>query len=109
AVLSVHYLLGFTTLEATNAYMNYDRDILKCIEIQSHLCFELNLEITVKSFLAGYRFSEVPCLWKDRTQGKSRFKLLPWLPHYLKWYFYAFRPRRQSARIEVLPRGAARD
>jgi len=109
AGLTLHYFRGIPTHDATNAFKIYDRDMLKCFEIQSQRGFELNLEITVKAFLAGYRVAEVPCLWKDRTQGKSRFKLLPWLPHYLKWYFYAFRPRRQSARIEVLPRGAARD
>ncbi len=109
AGLTLHYFRGVPTHDATNAFKIYDRDMLKSFKIQSQRGFELNLEITVKAFLAGYRVAEVPCVWKDRTQGKSRFKLLPWLPHYLKWYFYAFRPRRQSARIEVLPRGAARD
>ena len=109
AGLTLHYFRGVPTHDATNAFKIYDRDMLKSFKIQSQRGFELNLEITVKAFLAGYRVAEVPCLWKDRTQGKSRFKLLPWLPHYLKWYFYAFRPRRQSARVEVLPRGAARD
>ncbi len=109
AGLTLHYFRGVPTHDATNAFKIYDRDMLKSFKIQSQRGFELNLEITVKAFLAGYRVAEVPCTWKDRTQGKSRFKLLPWLPHYLKWYFYAFRPRRQSARIEVLPRGAARD
>lgn len=109
AGLTLHYFRGVPTHDATNAFKIYDRDMLKSLEIQSQRGFELNLEITVKAFVAGYRIAEVPCVWKDRTQGKSRFKLLSWLPHYLKWYFYAFRPRRQSVRIEVLPHGPARD
>jgi len=25
--------------------------------------------------------------------GRSRFRLLAWLPHYLRWYFWALRRR----------------
>jgi dolichol-phosphate mannosyltransferase len=56
----------------------------------------LNLELTVKAFLAGYRITEVPATWRDRTSGQSRFRLWKWLPLYLRWYFYAFRPKSRS-------------
>jgi len=42
--------------------------------------FELNLKLTVKAFLAGYRIAEVPSTWRDRTSGQSRFRLFKWLP-----------------------------
>ena len=35
------------------------------------------------------RVTEVPSTWRDRSAGQSRFSLLTWLPHYLKWYVYA--------------------
>jgi dolichol-phosphate mannosyltransferase len=39
------------------------------------------------------RLAEVPTTWRDRTAGQSNFKLRKWLPHYLHWYFAAFRGR----------------
>ena len=40
---------------------------------------------------SGRRVAEVPTTWRDRTAGQSNFKLRKWLPHYLHWYWVAFR------------------
>ena len=61
--------------------------------IESTAGFELALELTVKATLAGRRVAEVPTTWRDRTAGQSNFKLRKWLPHYLHWYWAAFRGR----------------
>jgi dolichol-phosphate mannosyltransferase len=105
AGLSLYWLRRFPTHDATNAFKIYDRNMLRQFTIESQGGFELNLEITVKAFLAGYRITETPSTWRDRAAGQSRFRLWHWLPHYLKWYFYAFRPRRPSAELSRLPAG----
>jgi dolichol-phosphate mannosyltransferase len=87
---SLWWLRGLPTHDATNAFKIYDRDMIKSFNVESRLGFELNLELTVKAFLAGHRIAEVPSTWRDRTAGESRFRLWKWLPHYLQWYFYAF-------------------
>jgi glycosyltransferase involved in cell wall biosynthesis len=97
AGLSLHWFRGIPTHDATNAFKMYDSGMLKTFTIESQHGFELNLELTVKTFLGGYRIGEVPSTWRDRTEGISRFQLWKWLPSYLKWYFYAFRPRRRIA------------
>ena len=97
AGLTLHWFRGIPTHDATNAFKLYDSKILKNMTIESKAGFELSLEITVKAFLAGYRIVELPTTWRGRTQGESRFKIWAWLPQYLKWYFYAFRPKRSSA------------
>jgi dolichol-phosphate mannosyltransferase len=94
--LSLCWLRGIPTHDATNAFKVYDRAMLDAIPIESKGGFELSLEITVKAFLAGYSISETPSTWRDRTAGQSRFKLWKWLPHYLKWYFMAFRPKSRD-------------
>jgi glycosyltransferase involved in cell wall biosynthesis len=97
AGLTLHWFRGIPTHDATNAFKLYDSKILKNMTIESKAGFELSLEITVKAFLAGYRIAELPTTWRGRTQGESRFKIWAWLPQYLKWYFYAFRPKCSSA------------
>jgi dolichol-phosphate mannosyltransferase len=94
---SLCLLRGLPTHDATNAFKIYDRAMVKSFTVESRGGFELNLELTVKAFLAGYRIKEVPSTWRDRTSGESRFRLWKWLPLYLRWYSYAFRPKSPSS------------
>lgn len=96
AGVSLHWLRRIPTHDATNAFKVYDAAMLKQFTLESQRGFELNLEITVKAFLAGYSIVEIPSTWRDRTQGKSKFKIWAWLPHYLRWYFYAFRFKNKT-------------
>jgi dolichol-phosphate mannosyltransferase len=87
---SLYWLRGLPTHDATNAFKIYDRAMVQSFVVESSNGFELNLELTVKAFLGGYRIAEIPSRWRDRTNGESHFRLWKWLPHYLHWYFYAF-------------------
>jgi len=91
AGISLYWLRGIPTHDATNAFKIYDRDMVMSFTIESRGGFELNLELTVKAFLSGRSITELPSTWRDRTSGKSRFRLWKWLPRYLYWYVYAFR------------------
>jgi glycosyltransferase involved in cell wall biosynthesis len=101
AGVSLHWLRRIPIHDATNAFKIYDSDMLRSFTVESRGGFELNLEITVKAFLAGYPMAEVPARWRDRTAGTSRFRLWAWLPRYVRWYFYAFRPIRKRARTSA--------
>lgn len=90
---SLYWLRRMPTHDATNAFKIYDRAMARSFTVESRAGFELNLELTVKAFLAGYRIAEVPATWRDRISGKSRFRMWKWLPLYLRWYLHAFRPR----------------
>ena len=96
--LTLHYFRGVPTHDATNSFKLYDAAMVHDVKVESVAGFELGLELTVKAFLNGYRIAEIPSTWRDRTAGTSRFRILHWLPHYLKWYFYAFQPKRQKTR-----------
>jgi len=91
AGLSLHYLFGVPTRDVTNNFKLYDKALLDELVIESQGGFEVAMEITVKAFTKGYPICEVPAVWLDRRAGKTRFRLWKWLPHYLKWYFYAMR------------------
>jgi dolichol-phosphate mannosyltransferase len=97
---SLHLLVGLPTSDPTSAFKMYRKAMLDALSLESDRGFELGLEITVKAFLGGYRIAEVPTTWRDREQGQSNFRLLRWLPHYLRWYRLALSKgfRRAAAR-----------
>ena len=84
-----HWLTGLPTHDATNAFRAYRRDVLLQLPIESRGGFEYSLEITARAFAAGRRITEVPAASRDRTAGRSRFRILRWLPFYLRWYLFA--------------------
>lgn len=104
AGVSLNALAGLPTRDATNAFRMYRSAVLRAIPIESKGGFELSLEITVKAWIRGFRVTEVPSIWRDRTAGESRFKLAAWLPSYLRWYLLAFRHaflrKRKAGRAE---------
>jgi dolichol-phosphate mannosyltransferase len=93
AGLTLHWFAGVPTHDPTNNFKLYSRRFLDAVTIESTAGFELALELTVKATLDGRSVAEVPTTWRDRTAGKSNFKLRKWLPNYLHWYWIAFRMR----------------
>ena len=93
AGVSLKYLAGLPTYDSTNSFKLYRKSLLDSIEIESDGGFEIGMEIVVKAHFSGFKVTEVPCLWTDRQEGKSRFKVARWAPKYLKWYLYAIRSR----------------
>jgi glycosyltransferase involved in cell wall biosynthesis len=91
AGISLYYLAGIPTYDATNNFKMYSGRLLKEIKIESRSGPEFALELVVKAHFLGYRIKEIPTVWKERTEGKSRFRLLKWLPGYLKWYLWAIK------------------
>src|SRR5206468_595239 len=96
--ISLHWLAGWPVHDATNAFRAYRREVLLEHPIESRGGFAYSLEITAKALAAGRRITEVPSTWRDRSAGQSRFRLGAWLPHYLRWYFYALSHRPQRRR-----------
>jgi glycosyltransferase involved in cell wall biosynthesis len=107
AGLSLHWLAGWPTHDATNAFRAYRREVLTTTEIESRGGFAYSLEITAKAYAAGRRITELPSTWRDRSAGVSRFQLRAWLPHYLRWYIYAL-THRPPRRRRVPPDGKSR-
>ena len=87
------------THDPTNSFKLYRKSFLDTVKVESTGGFELGLELVVKAREMGRKIVEVPTTWRDRVAGQSNFKLRKWLPHYLRWFFRAFRApfRRPSA------------
>lgn len=90
---SLWTLAGIPTHDVTNSFKLYRKSMVEDMVLQSDGGFEVGMEIVVKAHFSGFKITEIPCTWRDRQQGKSNFKLMKWLPKYLKWYFYALKKR----------------
>jgi glycosyltransferase involved in cell wall biosynthesis len=90
AAFSLNRFARLPTRDATSGFRLFSRRVIDQIAIQSNQGFCYSLELLVKAHRLGWRIGEVPALWYERRHGQSRFRLLKWLPAYLRWYFYAF-------------------
>jgi len=85
---SLYYLLGIPTQDIANAYKMYRKKVLDAIDIKSS-AFEISMEIPLKAYYMGFKITDVPTVWNERSKGRSNFKILKLLPNYLRLYVWA--------------------
>lgn len=88
---SLRWLAGFPVSDATNSFRLYDAALVQRTAIESRGGFTVAFELTMKAWMAGHRIAEVPCTWRDRQAGESRFDLRGWLPHYARLWARSMR------------------
>lgn len=95
AGISLFWLARVGTRDATNSFKAYSRGFVRTVGIESKYGFEIGIEMVSKARRYRQPVAEIPTIWLDRTMGESNFKLLAWILHYLRWYFYAFGHRKK--------------
>ena len=90
ASFTLRHLARLPVHDATNGFRLFSRRVLEQIPVESSRGFAYSIELLVKCHRRGWPVAEVPSLWRERTKGKSRFRVWKWLPEYLRWYAYAF-------------------
>src|SRR3990167_9320847 len=80
-------LLGIPITDISNGFKMYRSTVIRSIPIRSDGGWEFSTELVVKANHRSFKITEVPTIWKNRIRGKSKIKLLKWLPKYLRWYF----------------------
>jgi dolichol-phosphate mannosyltransferase len=87
---TLRHLARLPTHDASNGFRLFSRRVLDRIEIESTRGFCYSIELLAKCHRLGWRIGEVPAQWYERKQGESRFRVIRWLPDYLRWYVYVF-------------------
>jgi dolichol-phosphate mannosyltransferase len=106
AGLTLALLARVGTYDATNNFKAYSRPFIEEVGIDSEKGFEIALELVAKARRLRLPVAEIPTVWTDRAEGASNFRLLNWLPLYLRWYFFAFGPRLDLAKLRQRTRTA---
>jgi hypothetical protein len=87
---SLYHVAQLPTRDASNGFRLFSRRMMDDIVIESNRGFCYSIELLVKCHRLGWRIGEVPARWFERAHGTSRFRVISWLPAYLRWYLYAF-------------------
>ena len=90
AAVTLYHVARLPTHDATSGFRLFSRRVINGIVIESDRGFCYSIELLVKCHRLGWPVAEVPAQWFERKQGQTRFKVLGWLPAYLRWYAYAF-------------------
>jgi glycosyltransferase involved in cell wall biosynthesis len=87
---TLHRFARLPTTDASNGFRLFSRRVIERIAIESDQGFCYSIELLVKVHRLGWSIADVPVRWIERRHGASRFRVLKWLPGYLRWYIYAF-------------------
>lgn len=98
---SLHLLARVGTRDATNSFKAYSAAFLRDVDIDSRHGFEIGIELTAKARRLRLPVAETPTIWLDREHGVSNFNVAGWIPHYLRWYFFAFGGRLTPDQIRA--------
>jgi dolichol-phosphate mannosyltransferase len=90
AAFALRHIARVPTFDPTSGFRLFSRRVIEQISIESSIGFCYSIELLVKLHRLGWRVGEVPAVWFERKHGASRFKVLKWIPAYLRWFFYAF-------------------
>lgn len=90
AGLSLFWLARVGTRDATNSFKAYSTEFVREVGIASDVGFEIGIELVAKARRLRRPVAEIPTIWLERTTGTSSFKVAAWIPHYLRWYRFAF-------------------
>ena len=106
---ALHDVAGFPVHDASNSFRLYDAAFVRSLAPGGGGGFEIGMQITLAAWMAGRRVVEVPCTWRDRSRGTSRFRLGRWLPLYGRLWArgmaFGVRGRMSVGRGASAPRG----
>lgn len=109
AALALHHLAGLPVHDPSNGFRLFSRSVIERIPLESSKGFTYSIEYLVKCHRLRWPIAEVPAAWYERRQGQSRFRVLRWLPAYLRWFAYGFATRylrRGPANVILRPEAA---
>ena len=86
----LHLLARLPTHDPSNGLRLFSLRVIRSVPLESTSGFTYSIELLVKVHRLRWPVCELPFDWQERKHGRSRFRLLGWLPAYFVWFRYAF-------------------
>jgi dolichol-phosphate mannosyltransferase len=90
SAFTLHYFGRMPARDPSNGFRMFSRRLLERVQIESSRGFTYSIELLAKCHRLRWPIAEVPAQWRERARGQSRFRVIRWVPAYLRWYFYIF-------------------
>jgi dolichol-phosphate mannosyltransferase len=100
----MRHIARVPTHDASNGFRLFSRRVIEQIPVESDRGFAYSIEFLVKAHRLGWPITEVPVHWYERRAGESRFRVVAWLPFYLRWLLFALGTtyiRRSPASVKM--------
>lgn len=75
ANLTISVTMGIRYNDTTNAFKLYKKETIRGIQPLLSPHFNLTIELPLKAMVRGYSYTVVPNSWRNRTTGKSNFRI----------------------------------
>ena len=90
SAFALHHLARLPVTDPSNGFRLFSSRVIKSVPLESTKGFAFSIELLVKVHRLGWAIGEVPVEWFERKAGESRFRVMRWLPQYLRWFLYGF-------------------
>jgi len=90
SAFTLYHFAGVPARDPSNGFRMFSRRLLERVQIESSRGFTYSIELLAKCHRLCWPMADVPAQWRERARGQSRFRVLRWIPAYLRWYFYIF-------------------
>ncbi len=90
SALALRVVARLPTRDPSNGLRLFSGRVVRSIPLESSAGFTYSIELLVKCHRLGWPICEMPFEWHERKTGRSRFRVLAWLPAYFVWFRYAF-------------------
>lgn len=79
-------ILGVPIRDLTGGFKCYRRKVLEAIDLDAleSVGYNFQIETTYKAYRAGFKISEIPIIFTERREGKSKFQIKIILESFLK-------------------------
>jgi len=87
--------LGINVHDITNAFRAFKKDIFNSIKLES-ADFAISPEFALKTYLAGFKLTEIPTTYFNRKKGIAKFKMFEMTKKYFKVFLWALNQKFKS-------------
>ena len=101
ANFTLHHFARLPTTDASNGFRLFSRRVIERSR-SNPIGLRYSIELLVKAHRLGWPIARGPGAMVRAQHGQSRFRVIKWLPAYLRWYAYAFATtwlRRKAASV----------